>query len=697
MKAWQLWLFLCCFSTALQAQPSDSLIPNTPPPALDTVELQQLEVRVEKGGEAAMLVFSSERQTPYLAEVQLNGSRTWIKFNKGLAQIPLSVDAKGKLLKIESYYSLNEQREKIVKLLHLSKLKDQSIHKNSIPLWWSILPPLVAILLALLFRQVIIALFAGILVGAIATNGLRFDPYNMMMSFFKVIDTYILGALLDSGHLSVMIFSLLIGAIVAVISRNGGMAGIVQKLSRFATGPRSTQFVTWLLGIAIFFDDYANTLIVGNTMRPVSDKFKISREKLAYIVDSTAAPVAAVAFITTWIGAELGYIGDSMATLEGIEPMSAYSVFLSSLQYSFYPTFTLLFILMVIYTQRDYGPMLKAEKRARQTGEVYDSSGQAVTAEDMEELDPVEGAPLRWINGLLPILVVIFGTLLGLVDTGMQSSFEALKGMGVEVAHSGWGEVWGYLGQLEGESEMGVFRKLGLLIGNSDSYTALLWSSLAALALAIILTVAQRIMNLEAAFESAIMGFKSMLPALLILVLAWSLAQTTEELATADFLTQLLGDSIPPYGMPVIIFILAAVIAFSTGSSWSTMAILYPIAIPMTWTISMNAGMETAEALPVLYNVIAVVLAASVLGDHCSPISDTTILSSLATSCNHIDHVRTQMPYALTVGSVSMLFGYLSTAWNLPFWLCLLLGVGILFAVIQFMGRSVNAVVEEEA
>ena len=556
---------------------------------------------------------------------------------------------------------------------------------------WSILPPLMAILLALLFKQVLLALFIGILSGSWLVAGMPLSPYAILQSLLNVIDHYIIGALNDGSHLSVLVFSIMIGGVVAVISRNGGMAGVVMKLEPLAKGPQSTQFVIWLLGVAIFFDDYANSLIVGNTMRPLTDKYRISREKLAYIVDSTAAPISAIAFITTWIGAELGYIGDAIPNLSGMEDApSAYSIFLSSLKYSFYSLFTLIFILLLIYFKRDYGPMYKAEKRARTTGKVFETEGEAISDEDMEELEPVEGAPLRWMNGFIPILTIILGTLMGLLETGMQSCYNQIIDAGIVLENNSWTIVWSNLATLDGEGSIGALRKLGLIVGNADSYNALLWASMLAIIVAIIMTVSQKIMSLSDSIETVIKGFKTMMPALLILIMAWSLATTTEELCTAEFLTNLLGDSLSPYMVPPVVFILAALIAFSTGSSWSTMAILYPIAIPLSWTISNHAGIDTSIAMELLFNTIAVVLSASVLGDHCSPISDTTILSSMASNCNHIDHVKTQMPYALTVGMISLLLTYFSTAYSLPFVLNLTIGVLMMIMVVFVFGKKMG-------
>jgi len=621
-------------------------------------------------------------------EISINGETSPLIFKGGQAKLDKEPDAAGELMLLQAAAGKYQ-------LFHAAKRSDNSIRLRKIPLWMSILPPLIAILLALLFKEVVVSLFVGIWAGAFIAGGMRLESlYYFVLSFLQVVEKYIIGALNDGGHLSVIIFSLLIGGMVAIISRNGGMAGVVKALSKYAKSPRSAQAITWLLGVAIFFDDYANTLIVGNTMRSVTDKFRISREKLAYIVDSTAAPVAAVAFITTWIGAELGYIDDGMQQIAGFENATPYAIFISSLKYSFYPILTLSFILMVIYLKRDFGPMLKAEQRARKTGQVSRITSEVGGhEEELENLDPVKNAPLKGYNAVIPVSVVILMTIFGLVDTGMASCYRQLADGGTSLNSQSWGTVWGALGNLLPDPNGGFFMKLGVLIGAADSYVALLWASISGVFVAIFLTLVGRIMRLADTISTLTTGFKTMLPALIILTLAWSLATTTEELHTATFLTSALKDSINPYLMPVLIFILSAIIAFSTGSSWSTMAILYPIAIPTTWAICQAQGIPEDVAKELLYNVISVVLAASVLGDHCSPISDTTILSSLASQCNHIDHVRTQLPYALLVGAVSATAGGLSTLLGGGWLICtllLFLSLGLLFLVIWRFGKLVD-------
>jgi len=553
---------------------------------------------------------------------------------------------------------------------------EYKVTTNPIPLWLSVLPPLIAIVMALVFKEVITSLFLGIFLGGAIIGVYTKGAMGIVSGLLSVIDTYIIGALNNWGHLAVIIFSMLIGAVVAVISKNGGMQGVVNHISKIAKSAKSGQFATWVLGVLVFFDDYANTLIVGNTMRPITDRLRISREKLSYIVDSTAAPIAAIAFVTTWIGFELGYIETSIQAI-GIKE-NAYSVLIKSLSYSFYPIFTLAFILMIIYQGKDFGAMLKAERRARSTGKVQnerisefdkslkDQSGSAQQNDELVGLQPAQGAPSRWFNAAIPIGVIIIGTMVGLYYTGLQ-----------EVKFP--------------EGELSFQRKLSMIIGASDSYTALLWASASGLLMAIFLTLSQRIMNLTDTIDTVLKGFKTMLQAVMILVLAWSLAILTEELHTADFITNsLLSGGLSPILLPALTFILAALISFSTGSSWGAMAILYPLMLPACWQVCLVSGLDQETTMMIFYNVVSCVLAGSVLGDHCSPISDTTILSSLSTSCNHVDHVRTQLPYALTVGGISVLFGTIPGAFGFSPWIIYPTGLLILYAIVYFMGKKVE-------
>ena len=521
----------------------------------------------------------------------------------------------------------------------------------------SILPPLVAILMALLLKEVVSSLFLGILTGTFIMSLYGgCGPLDALGGgLLRTVDTYVVGSLYDADHVKIIVFTLLIGGMVKVITANGGMRGIVNWLSKRARGPRSGQLMTFVMDLCVFFDDYSNTLVVGNTMRPLADKLKISREKLSYIVDSTSAPVVAVAFITTWIGAELSYIQDGLNHL-GLE-MSSYSVFFHSLAYSFYPFLTLCFVLMIILSGRDFGPMLKAERRARTMGVVREDASPSGEGE--------EGTSGHAIDAIIPLAVLIVGTVVGLVATGYDRA------------------VWS-------DPSAGFVSKLSATIGAADSYQALLWSSLCSLLTAIVITLLRRKLKFAKVMEASVEGFKSMFNAVVILTMAWAIALLTKDMHTAEFVSQLLVQwSLSPALVPVITFVLAALIGFSTGTSWGTMAILYPLILPASWLLCQERGLDLEHTLPIFYNVVASVLAGAVMGDHCSPISDTTIMSSLSSQCDHLQHVGTQMPYALTVGGVALLVGVLPSALGVPSWLMFLVAVGVLGLLVRFVGKKI--------
>ena len=524
---------------------------------------------------------------------------------------------------------------------------------GTMPLWMSILPPLVAIVMALLIKEVISSLFVGILTGTflMALYGGGSPASALGGGLLRVVDTYVVGSLFDADHVTIVVFTMMIGGMVRIITANGGMQGVVNWLSRRARGPRSGQLMTFFMDLCIFFDDYSNTLVVGNTMRPIADKLKVSREKLAYIVDSTSAPVVAVAFVTTWIGAELSYIQDGISAI-GLEA-SAYSVFFHSLAYSFYPFLTLGFVLMIILSGRDFGPMLKAERKARMTSAMETEMANSVSK------------PAHIIDALIPLLVLIFGTIIGLIATGYDAS------------------IWN-------EAGTGFFSKLSSTIGAANSYKALLWASLASLLTAIVMTLLRGNLTFAKIMEEMVEGFKSMFNAVLILTMAWSIALVTKDMHTAEFVSHLLVQwSLSPMVVPMLTFVLAALIGFSTGTSWGTMAILYPLILPSSWLLCQEQGLSVETSMPLFYNVVASVLAGSVMGDHCSPISDTTIMSSLASSCNHLQHVKTQMPYALIVGGVALLIGVLPTALGLPSWVSFLAAFMTLGLIVRLVGKKV--------
>ncbi len=525
-----------------------------------------------------------------------------------------------------------------------------------IPGWLSILPPLLAIGMALLFKRVVPALFLGVWVGAWIAVGL--SATGLFWGLLEAFEVYVLTALANEDHAAIILFSLMIGGMVGIISKNGGTFGVVDRIVGWANTPKRGQVATGILGLGIFFDDYANTLVVGNTMRPVTDRLRISREKLAYIVDSTAAPVSCLAFVTTWIGYEVGLVGTAVANLEGFSE-SAYSIFLNSIPYSFYPLLALFFVFAVANSRRDFGPMYLAEQRARTTGEVLSPNASVdEAAEDGKELRPDESIPRRAFNAAIPVVALVIAVLVGLYYTGA--------------------EVVGYDAPIRE------------VIGEANSYQALMWGSLIGVLVAAVLSIGQRLLTLEETVEAWYGGLKSMLFAMIILVLAWALSEITAVLHTADYLTSILGETLPAGTVPAIIFVLAAATAFATGSSWGTMGILMPLVVPLTWSVLVANGMNDPAHYHIMYSAVSCVLAGAVWGDHCSPISDTTILSSMASGCDHIDHVRTQLPYAMAAGLVALLLGTLPAGFGFPWWGSLLVGAALLSIALRVFGTPVD-------
>lgn len=536
----------------------------------------------------------------------------------------------------------------------------QTISTRGIPGWLSILPPLLAILLALLTRQVIISLFFGIWVGVSLVYN-----FNPALGFLHTLDEYIVNALADPDRISILIFSLVLGGMVGVMTRSGGTQGIVEKLSKHAKNPRLGQLATWAMGVLIFFDDYANTLIVGNTMRPLTDKLRISREKLSYLVDSTAAPVANIAIISTWIGYEISLINQSFVGL-GIKD-NAYITFVKTIPYNFYPIYALFFGFLIAFLLRDFGSMYRAEIRARRTGALLRTG--AMPLADLTDTEAVaeESIPKRWQNAFIPIAVVITTVSAGLVYTGYRS----LAGSGSSLAG------------------LGTLRRISLIIGNADSFAVLMWASFFGSITAIILAISQHLLSLQQALEAWVRGIRSMVMAAIILTCAWAIGTICQELFTADYVIHLTRTFLSPHWLPLVTFVTAAIVAFATGTSWGTMAILMPIAIPLAFKFPLeHAGIDASHATNLMLSTTAAVLAGATFGDHCSPISDTTIMSSMASGSDHIDHVRTQLPYAFVVAGVASLFGYIPVGFGLSDWWVLIFGFAALFLIVRYFGKS---------
>jgi Na+/H+ antiporter NhaC len=525
------------------------------------------------------------------------------------------------------------------------------------PGWPSLLPPLIAIGLALATRQIIPSLVAGVWLGAWLVEGVTLR--GIITSLLDTIGVYVVEALSDSDHVAIIVFTLMIGGMVGIIRRNGGTDGIVELVTRWTSTSRRGQVATSGLGVAIFFDDYANTLVVGNTMRPITDRLRISREKLAYLVDSTAAPVATVALVTTWIGFQVGLIENAVQQID--LQASGYAVFLQALRYSFYPVLAVVFVFAVALSGRDFGPMLRAEQRARRDGEVLRKGSNLGGSDALDDaLQPDEQAPRRLVNAVVPIVVLIATTGIGLWVTG------------------------------EGETVVEV-------VGDGDAFSALLWGSLLSVVVAAVLSLGQRLLTLGQTVDAWFTGIKSVLYVLIILTLAWALSAVADDLGTAEYLAGTLGEAIPPALLPALLFVIAAAVAFATGTSWGTMGILTPLAVPLAWAVLEAQGMAAPGGHPILFASVSTILAGAVWGDHCSPISDTTVISSLASQCDVIDHVRTQLPYALFVGAVALVVGLLPVGFGVPWWLAFPLCAVVLVVGLRLIGRPVEVVEPEPA
>ena len=513
-----------------------------------------------------------------------------------------------------------------------------------VPAWISILPAVIAIAVALTLRNVIPALLLGLWLGATALQSFTLKGAGLgLLDSFQV---FVRGALADSDRASIVLFTMMIGGMVGIITRNGGMASIVLAIVSRAKTAIGGQVAVWLMGMMIFFDDYSNTLVVGNTARSLTDHLKISREKLAYIVDSTAAPVACIALITTWIGYQIGLIDQSLGTIEELADMQAYSVFINSIPFSFYPILAIIFVLMISATGLDFGPMYQAEVRARK-GQVKPKSAEALPALEGEELIPKDNIPLRAFNAFIPIIVMIVA-------------------LGASIILLGEGET------------------LTKILASTEPYKAMMYSSFVGVLVAASLTIGQGILSVHETIDAWYGGLRATLFGMIILVLAWSLSDVTAALNTASYLVTLLAGSLPVALIPAIAFILAAITAFTTGTSWGTMAILTPLAVPL-------ALVSTTDDPGILAASVAAILGGAVFGDHCSPISDTTILSSMASGCDHVDHVRTQLPYALLAAAVALLVGYLAyAATGVPAWILLVVGAAIIVVWIRLIGRTLD-------
>ncbi len=507
---------------------------------------------------------------------------------------------------------------------------------------WSLLPPLLAIGLAVTTRRVYISLFIGVLGGAILVAG-----GDVPAALWRLASHHSIAPFRNVDRLSLLAFILLIGSSVALMGESGGTAGLVSRMVRFASTRLRAQVFSGLAGLLIFFDDYASCLMVGPAFRPVFAHHRLSRAKLAYIVDSTAASISSIFFISTWIGYEVGLIDQALAILPAghLSGLSAYGVFLDSIPHRFYLFFAISLVFILAISGRDFGPMLAAERSPEP--ETTGAAGPEVTGKS-------------WILAACPMTVLLLGTLAGLLLSGRASLAEA--------------------GRLEGAG----FREL---IGAANSYRAMLLASIASFICAMSLSAWMGRMKPRRLADASLRGAWLMVPPLLILVLAWALGDICVELKTGSFVGRQLAEVARPWILPTMVFLAGAGISFATGTSFGTMAIMMPVAVPLAFASGTAAAVTPETQVSLIVATVGAVLAGAVFGDHCSIISDTTILSATATNCGLLEHFRTQAPYAFLAGFVAVIAGTIPAGLGIPVWLCLAAGVLLLAGAVRILGR----------
>lgn len=507
--------------------------------------------------------------------------------------------------------------------------------------FWALLPPLIAIALALITKEVYSSLFIGIVVG-----GVLYANFNFEGSLVHVVRTGFMETIADPGNIGILIFLILLGSIVAMLNKTGASVAFGRWTTKHIKTRVGAQLCTILLGVLIFVDDYFNCLTVGSVMRPVTDKHNVSRAKLAYLIDATAAPVCIIAPISSWAAAVAGFASGAGVN-NGME------LFIRAIPYNFYALLTIVMMIFMAVSKFDYGPMKKHEYNAVTKGDLFTTG-----KEDIESTEAVDNPKGRVCDLVIPIIVLVILCMLGMIYTG------------------------GFF--TEGEEG---FRNFAIAFSNCSAGEGLAYGSFGAIIFAVIFYLCRRVISFKQCMESIPEGFKAMVPAILILCCAWTLKTMTDSLGAKVFVSQLIEGSASGLRMmlPAIIFLIAVGLSFATGTSWGTFGILIPIVLSV---FSGTDGNITIIA-------ISACMAGAVCGDHCSPISDTTIMSSAGAQCRHINHVSTQLPYALTVAGVSfvsyIIAGLIQTWISLPIAIVLMLAtLFVLKAVLGKKGVSEN-------
>ena len=552
----------------------------------------------------------------------------------------------------------------------------------------ALIPPLVAVVAALATRRILLSMLLAIFCGALVmlsgspsrlsepvATRLLWLPVDVLHSLWWAARHFVLGPLLAQFKLQVMIFATSLVGMIAVITRAGGTQGLLSLVGRLQGRPHLARLSVWLMGLVLFFDDCANTLVVGSAARPITDAARVSREKLAYLVDSTAAPIAGVALISTWIGFEVGLFQTTSDSL-GLG-VSGFEVFWQALPMRFYCLLTLAFVLFTILLRRDFGPMLRAEQRAARTGEVrrkHEGEGDSGAA-FLEHGGPPEGLAPAWPVAVIPIATVLVGVLGGILVLGHHTpgvqlalakglydpaTLSHLRDCFTQAAKEGL-QGWAMLGSGFAGSAAALIlarhRRRALPPGRD----ALSWRELG---------------------RTYVSGGRAIGGAIGILICAWGIQAACDALGTSVTLTAALAGNVSPTLLPLLIFATSAAIAFATGTSWGTMGILIPTVLPLAYALG---GRENPV---LLYLAAGSVLDGAIFGDHCSPISDTTVMSSLSSGCNHLDHIRTQLPYAITVMLAAALFGYLGHAVGVPLVACYGLALATLMGILWVLGKN---------
>ncbi|MDE0314050.1 MAG: hypothetical protein OXM61_04040 [Candidatus Poribacteria bacterium] len=541
--------------------------------------------------------------------------------------------------------------------------------------WYGVIPPLIAITLAVITTRLFLSL--GVAVGA----GLLLAWWDQGLSlntFFSEVVWFARAVTvgndgIDLFNLWVILFVLFMMSMISVVIASGGIASAISLLSHLARGPRSTQFITAVMGTVIFIGDYSNAMLVGPTMRPITDRYKVSREKLAYIVDSTSAPIAGLAFVSTWIGYEVGLF-NAVAENIGLDS-DGYSMFFDALPFRFYCILTIIFVLINTLSGRDYGLMRRAQTRARDTGDV--SASDAKVMGNIAADIGTEKGKTQIFSAVIPLTLLFSLILGGLWIDGHRNEF--LEGLAIDEKEKGSLfslSMWQFVFSKPLYS-LAAWRDA---LSNANNVKILASAAITAFFAAIVCGRVFSKMSYPEIGKAVKEGLSGTLLPIGIILCAWGIKASCDKLLTGPFIASILSDVVSPLWFPALVFVVASLTSFATGTSWGTMAILIPTAIPVAYLLDNNTyGITTIICL-------GAVLDGAIFGDHCSPISDTTILSAIVSSCDPMHHVRTQMPYALTVAAIALMCGYLPAALGLPSWIGIVIGTSVI--ALLFFGLS---------